>query len=93
MPWVTPSSDARGAVGILLSAAHQTWFPTWVYRLDPAFRVRDADYFSQYGTVHDFYASAGRLTHRFDPRREGPQLRPVLRWNGSGYDRVERPER
>ena len=63
------------------------------YRINSGFRVHDAEYFTQYVTVHDFYASVGRLDHRFDAAREQAQLWPVLRWNGSGHDRIQRPER
>jgi hypothetical protein len=63
------------------------------YRLGEGFRVRDAEYHTHYVTVHDFFASAGRLDHRFDARRESSQLWPVLRWNGSGYTRINSPER
>jgi len=63
------------------------------YQLNGSFHVHDAEYFAQYVTVHDFYASVGRLDHRFDAAREHAQLWPVLRWNGSGYNRIEGPER
>ena len=63
------------------------------YRLDAGFRAHDAEYFAQYVAAHDFYASTGSLDHRFDAGRESAQLWPVLRWNGLGYDRIERPER
>jgi len=63
------------------------------YRLDAGFRIHDAEYYSQYAAVHDHYASAGRLNHRFDARRESTQLWPVLRWTGSEYDRIRGPER
>jgi hypothetical protein len=63
------------------------------YRLDPQLRVFGAEFLDQFATVHDHYAAAGRLNHRFDAAREQGQSWPVLRWNGSGYDRLERPER
>jgi hypothetical protein len=63
------------------------------YRLDAGLRVQGAEYFSQYVAVHDYYTSLGRLDHPFDPQREATQLWPVLRWNGSGYDRIDGPER
>jgi hypothetical protein len=63
------------------------------YRLGPGFRVLNAEYHTEYVTMHDFYASAGRLDHRFDEARDSGQLWPVLRWNGSGYDRIAGPER
>ena len=63
------------------------------YRLGPDFVVHGGEFHSQYIAVHDFYASAGRVDHRFDAAREQAQLWPVLRWNGSGYDRINGPER
>ena len=63
------------------------------YRLGTLFRVRAAEFYTQYVTVHDHFASVGRLDHRFDLQRESAQLWPVLRWNGSGYERIEGPER
>ncbi|HSP89286.1 MAG TPA: helix-turn-helix domain-containing protein [Vicinamibacterales bacterium] len=63
------------------------------YRIDPQLRAFGAEFFDQFATVHDHYAAAGRLNHRFDAAREQAQLWPVLRWNGSAYDRIEGPER
>jgi hypothetical protein len=63
------------------------------YSLDSAFRVRGAEFYTQYAVIHDHLAAAGRLDHRFSLARDKAQLWPVLRWNGSGYDRIEGPER
>jgi hypothetical protein len=62
------------------------------YRLDSGFRVRGAEFLDQYVTVHDFYATLRRLDHRFSLEREEAQLWPVLRWTGSGYERISGPE-
>lgn len=63
------------------------------YRLDDAFRVRGAEYFGEYATVHNYFASLGRIGHAFDAQREAAQLWPVLRWNTARYVRIEGPER
>jgi hypothetical protein len=63
------------------------------YRLDRAFRLRSADYYSAYHAVHDFLFRAGRMDHAFDEAREQSQLWPVLRWGGSRYARIMGPER
>jgi hypothetical protein len=63
------------------------------YRLDDAFRVRGAEYFGEYATVHNYFASLGRIGHAFDAPREEAQLWPVLRWNDARYARIDGPER
>jgi hypothetical protein len=63
------------------------------YRLDPSFRIVDADFAGQYAPIHDHFLSHGRTTRRFDASALAAELWPVLRWDGSAYARIERPER
>ena len=57
------------------------------------FRVIDADFTGQYAPIHDHFLSHRRTSRRFDASALEAELWPVLRWNGSAYARIERPER
>ena len=63
------------------------------YRLDASYDVISADFAHQYAPIHDHFFSHGRASRRFDASALAAELWPVLRWDGSAYARIERPER
>lgn len=62
------------------------------YRLDRTFRVTGAEYGTAYRRVQRYLEQTGEMqpAESVDDER---RLWPVLRWNGSGFDRIDGPER
>jgi len=63
------------------------------YRLDDRFRVKSAEFADDYAPIHDYFFSLGRLARPFTPASDARELWPVLRWQGSGFARIDGPER
>ena len=60
--------------------------------LTPDFRVSRAELGARYAAIHRTFEARGLLDHPFGAARDGRDLWPVLRWNGSGFDKVAGPE-
>ena len=93
---VTDSGDVFVSViqhKVLLPGDASQSYAVTNYRLDASYRVIDADFGQDYAPIHDHFLSHGRTSRRFDASALAAELWPVLRWNGSAYARIERPER
>lgn len=93
---VTDSGDVFVSViqhKVLLPGDAYPAYAVTNYRLDASYRVIETDFGHDYAPIHDHFLSHGRTSRRFDASALAVELWPVLRWNGSAYARIERPER
>jgi len=61
------------------------------YTLDTAFRVSDGKLSQEMGPIQRKYEAEHLVSAATRPRGNA-DLYPVLRWNGTGYDRIDGPE-